>query len=153
MSSPIISFTKKEIYFLMAIFISGLILGALLLNIYLSKTIDYYMLENKILMDKLQNSHNKIKKLNKTLDKRKKIIKDITININSNHNEHTKQALKKEILYILENWIGAEIEKINIDLLIKILDKRNIIIGDKNYKVDLLYIIINKQTLISFEIE
>lgn len=154
MTGPIYSLTKSELYFILAIFILGFILGILLLNLYTSKKIDYYMLENKILMDKLQNLHNNIEKLNKTINKHKQhMVQNIEIVIQSDLNDHTRQGLKKRIINILDSLIGTEIIEINTELLIKTVDERNIIFEDKNYSLNLVYIILSEKTTIALNIK
>ena len=154
MFGPIFTLTKGELYFILCIFIIGLLTGAISVNLYASKIIDYYLLENKILMDKLQNLHNRIDKLNHTINKQKNNpVKEINIELQSNLNEHNKQEIKKNILKISENIIGTEISKIDIELLIKSINNRYFIIKEKKYHIQIIYIVLSEKTKILIKVE
>ncbi|MGM0409756.1 MAG: hypothetical protein ACQEQF_03245 [Bacillota bacterium] len=151
---PIFSMNKKELLFFIAIFIISFMLGAIISNLYLSKKLDYYILENKILMDRLQNLHNTINKLNKTINEGKNNpVKEIKFEIDSKLNNHKKQELKKILFAVIENIIGTEISEININLLIKSIDARYFIIDDEEYKIKIKYIILSEKTKIFVKVE
>ena len=151
---PIFTMNKRELLFFIAIFIISFLLGAVISNLYLSKKLDYYILENKILMDRLQNLHNNINKLNKIINQGKNNpVKEIKFEIESNLNNHKKQELKKTIFAVIENIIGTEINKIDINLLIKSIDNRYFMIDDEKYIIKIKYIILSEKTKIFVKVE
>ena len=154
MFGPIFTLSKGELYFILSIFIIGLLAGAISVNLYASKIIDYYLLENKILMDKLQNLHNRIDKLNKTINKQKNNpVREINIELQSNLNEHNKQEIKKNVLNISENIIGTEISEIDIDLLIKSINNKYKKKKKKKYHLQLIYVVLAEETKILIKVE
>jgi predicted PurR-regulated permease PerM len=152
MVNPFYIFTKHEIYYIIAIFILGIILGATLLNLSISHQIDRLILENKSLKNKLENQKKQVEKLNKNLKKQKEhIISSIKINIETDLNEHTEQELTKKLNNILESLIGNELSEIDPLLIRNTVNQRFIHIEDKAYEVTFIYMILREETIIHLE--
>lgn len=151
---PIFSMNKRELLFIIAIFIISFLLGAIISNFYLSKKLDYYILENKILMDRLQNLHNTINKLNKTINEGKNNpVKEVKFEIDSKLNNHKQQELKKILFAVIEDIIATEINEIDINLLVKSIDNRYFKIDDEEYITKIRYIILSEKTKIFIKVE
>ena len=146
MSNPFYIFTKNEIYYLIAIFILGLILGATILNLFVSHQVDQLILENKSLKQNLDNKENQIKKLNKNLKKQKRhLISNIEIILETDLNKHTQQEINKELNKILDSLVGKELSEIDPLLIKDSINQRYIHIEDKAYEINLVYMILKEE--------
>lgn len=146
MANSFYIFTKSEIYYVIALFILGIILGATLLSLFISHQVDQLILENKSLKNELESQNKQIEKLNKNLIKQKKnIISDIQIMLETNLNKHTQQELKKNLNTILESLIGKELKELDPLLIRDTINDRYIHIEDKAYKITLIYMILQEE--------
>ena len=137
MANSFYIFTKSEIYYVIALFILGIILGATLLSLFISHQVDQIILKNK---------NKKIEYLNKKLKKQKShLISDIQIKLETNLNKHTQQELKKNLNTILESLIGKDLKELDPLLIRDTINNRYIHIEDKAYKITLVYMILKEE--------
>lgn len=149
MKFKFLSLTKADLIRLLAAFLLGLIIGALILNLIMAQQIDKLIYDNKKLNDKIESKNNELKKLEKSLAQRKwKVVQKIKIMVETEENKHIKQELESELYQILKNIIGRQMNKIDGTLISDTIDDRIIIIDDTNYEIDLIWLLLKEETIV-----
>jgi hypothetical protein len=139
-------YTKKELIFLLTIFILGFITGATLLNIYLSQRIDTLILNKNELESTVEDQKNQINKLEENLKIHKQhFINKLNISLETDLNKHTQQEISKKIRELLSGLIGQEISEVNPLLMREVINKRYIIIEKNTYQLHLIYMVIREE--------
>ncbi|MFW5890851.1 MAG: hypothetical protein ACOCUI_01375 [bacterium] len=139
-------FSKKELIYIIAVFILGVITGASLLNLYISHEVDQLILKKNSLQNEVENQKKQIEKLTTNLEEKKQnIITDIIIDLDTNYNKHIEQDIQRKISVLLESLIGKEIEKIDPHLIISIVNEREITIENDKYLVEFLSLIVKEK--------
>lgn len=123
-----------------------MILGATLLNLYISPKIDKLMLEKNNLQATVDEQKLQIEKLNENLNKQS-FINKITIELKTDLNKHTQHEIIKKIRKLLDGIMGMEVKNIEPLLLRDIINDRYIPVEDKNYLLKLNFISIVSQEL------
>jgi hypothetical protein len=137
-------YTKNEIIYLMVIFLFGVITGAALLNLSLSQQIDHLMLEKNELKVKIEEQLNTIKQLEENRDKYN-YIRKISIELETDLNKHSQQAIKNKTRELLAGIVGKEIKNLDPLLLRDIVNDRYLLIEDKHYHLQLEYLVISEE--------
>ncbi|AZO96217.1 hypothetical protein [Halocella sp. SP3-1] len=146
MLNSFLVFTKKEFIYIIVIFLLGIITGATFLNLYSGRIIDQLILERNELTVKNREQSEQIKQLEEKFNRfRKTFINKINIELDTDVNKHTQQAIKTKISDLLAGLMGKEIEEIDPLLLKDVIHQRFIIIEDKTYQLELLYMVISDQ--------
>jgi predicted PurR-regulated permease PerM len=144
-----ISLTKTELYQLLAAFLLGLIIGALILNLIIAHQIDDLIYKNKDLNNKIKNQEDELKKLEESLAQRKwKVIQKLEIIIETEENKHIKQQLESKLYELLKSIIGRQMNKVDGSLISNTIDDRIIIVDDANYQIDLIWLLLQEETVI-----
>jgi len=144
-----ISLTKTELYQLLAAFLLGLIIGALILNLIIAHQIDDLIYKNKDLNNKIKNQKDELKKLEESLAQRKwKVIQKLEIIIETEENKHIKQQLESKLYELLKSIIGRQMNKVDGSLISNTIDDRIIIVDDANYQIDLIWLLLQEETVI-----
>lgn len=145
--------TKNDILRLFASFLLGMIAGITILNLLVGPQLDQLIFEREELLSEIESQQTTLDKLEESLaEERRKVIQDLTIEIENKIDKHIKQELKKDIFEILKSLIGRDISKVDGKLLAETLDGRIIIVEKKSYKLNFLWIIIQPNAIISFKI-
>ncbi|MFW6035351.1 MAG: hypothetical protein ACOCRZ_03775 [Halothermotrichaceae bacterium] len=153
MTNSFFVFTKKELIYIICIFILGIILGSTLLNIFIGRKIDLLIYENNEYKDQIEKKEIQIENLNQTLNQyRKRFINSVKIELETDINKHNQQAIKDEINKLLSNTIGQEINKIDPLLLRDIVNNRIIPVEDKKYYLKLICLVIDDQLKLYFKV-
>jgi len=137
-------YTKNEIIYLIVIFLFGVITGAGLLNLSLSQQIDRLMLEKNEFKVKIEEQLNTIKQLEENRDKYN-YIRKISIELETDLNKHSQQAIKNKIRELLAGIVGKEIKNLDPLLLRDIVNNRYLLIEDKHYYLQLEYLVISEE--------
>ncbi len=146
--------TKKELLYTLASFLAGFILGIVILNLIVSKELDQLIYERKELITEIENQKTQLENLEESLaEEKKKVIQKLKIRIETELEKHIKQELEKEIFQILNSLIGRDIGKIDGSLIAETIDERIVIIQKKRYKLKLIWLIIQPEVKVSFEID
>ncbi|OCL25341.1 hypothetical protein U472_13370 [Orenia metallireducens] len=153
MSFNFLTLTKNDILRLFASFLLGMITGITILNLLVGPQLDQLIFEREELLSEIESQQTTLDKLEESLaEERRKVIQDLTIEIENKIDKHIKQELKKDIFEILKSLIGRDISKVDGKLLAETLDGRIIIVEKKSYKLNFLWIIIQPNAIISFKI-
>ncbi|ACL69073.1 hypothetical protein [Halothermothrix orenii] len=143
---PIFSFTKGELIFILAVFILGTIVGATLLNIYLSRRIDNLILTNRELKIKNEEQQEQIDQLKENLKiSRRHYINNVQIKLRSELNKHTQQDIIQKIKKLLSGLPGKEIKDIDALLIRDLINDRYLVIEDEVYRLELIYLVISEE--------
>jgi hypothetical protein len=130
-----------------------MIAGITILNLLVGPQLDQLIFEREELLSEIESQQTTLDKLEESLaEERRKVIQDLTIEIENKIDKHIKQELKKDIFEILKSLIGRDISKVDGKLLAETLDGRIIIVEKKSYKLNFLWIIIQPNAIISFKI-
>ncbi|SDC17105.1 MULTISPECIES: hypothetical protein [unclassified Candidatus Frackibacter] len=144
-----LSLTKAELMQLIASFILGFIMGALILNLIVANEIDNLIYKNRELNSKIKNQNEELKKLEESLSSRKwKVVQKIKIVVETEENKHIKQELESKLYEILNSIIGRQMNKIDGTLISNTVDDRVIIIDDTNYQIDLIWLLLQEETIV-----
>ncbi len=153
MPFPFFIYNKRELRFTLVIFILGIIIGALLLNIIVSKKLDILILDNNKLKNNCQEKDLEINELKSNLKEQKKhFIQKLSIEINSDLNQHTEQKIEKKIKDLLSGLIGENYKNLDPLLLRNIIHQRYLMVEDKTYRLELDYIVISEELKIFVKI-
>lgn len=152
MDFKFVNLTRTDLIRLLAAFLLGGIMGALLLNLIIVRQMDKLIYENKELSNKLENKDNELRKLEESLAHKKwKVVQKLKIIVETEENKHTKQQLESRLYELLKSIIGRQMNEIDGTLLSNNIDDRVIIIEDTNYKIDLIWLLIQEKTIIKVE--
>jgi len=144
-----LSLTKAELMQLIASFILGFIMGALILNLVVASEIDSLIYKNRELNSKIKNQNEELKKLEESLSSRKwKVVQKIKIVVETEENKHIKQELESKLYEILNSIIGRQMNKIDGTLISNTVDDRVIIIDGTNYQIDLIWLLLQEETIV-----
>ncbi|MBM7622586.1 hypothetical protein [Sporohalobacter salinus] len=144
-----LTLTQRELYQLLAAFILGVIVGGLIINLITARQIDQLIYENNELTNKIQTKNNELKKLEESLANRKwKVVQNIKIIIETEENKHIKQKLKEKLYELLKSIIGRQMNKIDGTLISNTIDDRVILVDDTNYKINLIWLLLQRETII-----
>ena len=153
MPFPFFIYNKRELRFTLVIFILGIIIGTLLLNIIVSKKLDILILDNNKLKNNCQEKDLEINELKSNLKEQKKhFIQKLSIEINSDLNQHTEQKIEKKIKDLLSGLIGENYKNLDPLLLRNIIHQRYLMVEDKTYHLELDYIVISEELKIFVKI-
>jgi len=140
----------------MAIFILGIIVGSVAVNIYLGRQIEQIYWEKEELRVRLFETGERLKKLeNQLATHRNPVIKEVRIELEVEKNSFVQLSLRKELTKITNELIGEEIDTVSPFLIQRLLDDRQIQLEDENvtYKIKLNWIILSETTIIHAEAE
>ena len=97
---PIFAFTRKELFFVLAVFLLGFLLGATIISAYSGRDLDKLILENKELKTELAGLEKQLEQLDLKF-KNRLIIQSINPYLDTDLNKHTQQEIVKKIRSLL----------------------------------------------------
>lgn len=150
MSTPIFTYTRNELIYLVVIFLLGIIIGATLLNIYSGKIIDRLILEKNDLQAEVEEQKQQIEQLEK--HKYQLTIKKITPVLDTELNQHIQDEIIKKIRSLLSKYLGRQIQNTDFLLLWDVINERLLIIEDKTYQLKLHIIIATEDLRLYLEV-
>jgi hypothetical protein len=131
----------------------GLILALILTTIFLSYRIDKYHQQIEALQTKLIERELQLEKLNESLDKKKFILKDIRVIINSSMDEDDSILIQTTLKQKLSTLIGKEVKNIDTELISEVVDKRIMKTDIVEYKLRLKRLVLSDTLSIWVEAE
>ncbi len=150
MPTPIITYTRNELIYLVVIFLLGIIIGATLLNIYSGKIIDRLILEKNDLQAEVEEQRHQIEQLEKY--KYQLTIKKITPVLDTNLNQHIQDEIIKKIRSLLSKYLGRELHNTDFLLLWDVINDRLLVIEDKTYQLNLHIIVATEELRLYLEV-
>ena len=143
------------LFLLLGIIIGGLT-GILSMNVFISSSMDQYHKKINELNNMVEEKDIQLEKLNETIHNSKIIIKGIEIKFESKEihdDEILKQQVEKVIKEKLKIVIGKDLEKIDMELLSSIIDKRIINIENKDYMIYLNKMLVGEKIKIWLKVK
>lgn len=147
---------KYFLFFILGLFIGGMV-GIITINLLISYRIDNYIKEIKHLDKVIEEKDFRLQKLEKNINDKRLLIKDVEIELRYENEEENddivKITLEKHIKDRLKCLLGKEVENIDGDILLEIIDKRIMKIEDKEYQLKVEKIMISKVVKLWIEIK
>lgn len=125
----------KSGYCFIAGILVGIIMGTAALIVIVSYRIDSYYERIVYLEQVIQDKNVILEKFQKNVNTQSLVIKNIEVVLLFNGNEIDKITLEKSVKEKYSTLLGKEVKKIDPDLIIEVVDKRILRIGDKEYKL------------------
>lgn len=120
-------------------FIAGLIIGVLIgtaaLCIIISYRMDMYYKRIVYLENMIQDKDSRLERLEKTINTKNLILKDIEIFLIFDGDEIDKIEIEKSIKGKYSTLLGKEVGKIDAEIVIQVVDKRILKLKDKQYQL------------------
>ena len=140
--NPFFVLTRKELFFILAVFLLGILLGATIISAYTGRDLDKLILENKELKTEMAELEKQLEQLDLQF-KNRLIIQSINPYLDTDLNKHTQQEIIKKIRSLLNGLIGKEINEIDPLLLHNIINESSIIVEKRSYQLSLSYLVIS----------
>lgn len=143
------------LFLLLGIIIGGLT-GIVSMNALISSSMDEYHKKINELNNMVEEKDIQLEKLNETIHNSKIIIKSIEVKFQSKEileDEIFKHQVEKVIKEKLKIVIGKDLEKIDMELLSSIIDKRIINLENKDYMIYLRKMLVGEKIKIWVEIK
>lgn len=141
---------KGKDYFILlctGIIIGGLV-GIISYNSLVSYRIDEYHQKIRALELLIEDKNLRLEKLEDTIDKKKILVKNITISLNHKEDDLTRIGLEKNIRETLNKFVGKEVHTVDAEMLWEVVDGRIIKIADKEYKIKINKLVISETIMI-----
>lgn len=137
-------FTKRELIFILSVFILGIIVGATLLTVLTGKYIDQLVLKNKELETLVKDQKQQLGQLDKQF-KNKLVVQKIVPFLDTDINKHRQQEITEKIRKLLAGLVGKDISEIDSLLIRDIINEASIIVEDDIYQLHLSYLVISDE--------
>lgn len=126
--------------------ILGFLLGVFSITMLVSYRIENYHQIIKQLESDVADKETRLKKLEESLNKvqqqKEKVLKDIVIELICNEDEIDKIVFIQSIKQKYNILLGKDIDKIDMDIIDQIIDKRIFKVGDKEYQLSVKKIVL-----------
>ncbi len=117
-----------------ALVLMGFLVGMAVANMLICHRVDNIMAIQKSLEMDLEEAQTKLEQLEKSNQESSgPVVKDILVAIEAPERDFNTEDAQRYIKELLREQIGKEIESIDIELIYKVLDKRNAEFGGESY--------------------
>lgn len=135
-------------------FIFGLILGVTSLSLLVSYRIDTYYQKNSELESIIEYKDEQLKKLEKAINNRNFILKDIEVYLICEEEDEIDQTIIiKVIKEKYSSLIGKEIKNIDAEMVAEVIDKRIFQLEDGEYRLKINKLILSETLKIWVQVE
>lgn len=120
-----------------ALLLIGIILGAVLMNIFLSRRVDELYISREKVKVELYETGERLKKIeSQRQTHRKPLIREVDIVFDqSGQDSYLEVKLRESILKLTQSLIGEELEKVPHTLVVHLLEQRLVEIEGKHYRL------------------
>lgn len=125
-------------------FIIGVLLGLISLSAFISHRLDEYHQKIASLSSVIEEKNMVLEKLEDSINKRKLIVKDVEVYLNSKEDKLVNIELEKHIRQKLGTFVGKEVKKVEGDMLWEVINQRIMKIGDKEYRLEANRLVISE---------
>jgi len=137
----------------MAALLAGVILGATLMNLFLTKKIDQLFLEREKLKVELYEATERLK-ITAQQQQNKLLVREIeVIFLNGQKEPLLEIELRKAVIELAQAIIGTEVKQVPHTLIRHLLDQRLIEVGGDKYRLHLKTIIVAEKTTFLLDYE
>jgi uncharacterized circularly permuted ATP-grasp superfamily protein len=147
---------KRTYKYLLTLFtgmICGTALGVMVITSLISYRIDQYHEKINYLETVILEKNAKLEKLEESINKKKVILKDVEIVLHDNADKIDEITLEKHIKEKYTKLIGKEVKNIDTDIVFEVIDKRIMIIKDRQYKLRISRLVLTEVLKIWVEVE
>ena len=132
-----------------AIFLLGILLGTSMINLLHGRSVDKMYWEKEELKIALFETSKRLTKLEDQLAIRHNpLVREVKIEIETEEDDFTKQALRQAINQIAGDMIGEELSSINPQLLYQMLNKREIKLQDgRIFQTEIMWLVVSDQII------
>ncbi len=132
-----------------AIFLLGILLGTSMINLLHGRSVDKMYWEKEELKIALFETSKRLSKLEDQLAIRHNpLVREVKIEIETEEDDFTKQALRQAINQIAGDMIGEELSSINPQLLYQMLNKREIKLQDgRIFQSEIMWLVVSDQII------
>ncbi len=131
----------------------GMVIGVVSLSTLISYKIDEYIEEITYLQTTIEEKDVKLNKLEESINKNRFILRNISIElISEEDDEIDKLTLIKHIKDKYNNLLGKEVKTIDIEMVMEVIDKRIMKIGNREYKLRVTKVLISDELKIWVEV-
>ncbi|NLI69381.1 MAG: hypothetical protein GX364_00755 [Firmicutes bacterium] len=132
-----------------AIFLLGILLGTSMINLLHGRSVDKMYWEKEELKIALFETSKRLSKLEDQLAIRHNpLVREVKIEIETEEDDFTKQALRQAINQIAGDMIGEELSSINPQLLYQMLNKREIKLQDgRIFQTEIMWLVVSDQII------
>lgn len=141
------------VLFFLAGFVIGTLLGLISLSAFISHRLDEYHQRIASLSSVIEEKNMTLEKLEDSINKRKLIVKDVEVYLNSKEDKLVNIELEKHIRQKLGTFIGKEVKKVEGDMLWEVINQRIMKIGDKEYRLEANRLVISEVINIWVEVK
>ncbi len=141
------------VLFFLTGFIIGTLLGLISLSAFISYRLDEYHQRIASLSSVIEEKNMTLEKLEDSINKRKLIVKDVEVYLNSKEDKLVNIELEKHIRQKLGTFIGKEVKKVEGDMLWEVINQRIMKIGDKEYRLEANRLVISEVINIWVEVK
>ncbi len=138
-------------------FFTGVILGGIIgfvtLSAFISYRIDGYHQKIASLYSIINEKDMVLEKLEDSVNKRKLVVKDIEVWLDSKEDKLVNIELEKHIKQKLGIFVGKEVGKIEADMLWEVINQRIMKIGSSEYRLEANKLVISEIINIWIEIK
>ncbi len=125
-------------------FIIGMMLGLLMLTFLVSYRMDEYLQRIDYLETIIEDKDIRLQKLEESINQTKVIIKDITLYLDFGEEETgDRLTLEKHIKEKYNSLLGKEVKSVDIEILVEVVDRRIMRIGEKSYQLHVSRILLS----------
>lgn len=120
-----------------ALIIIGVVIGAALMNLYLSRRMDDLYIANENTKVELYESSERLKKLEAKWQQQQLLrVREIeVIFVHSKSNPLLELRLREHVLKLTKDLLGEEIKKVPHPLVMHLIDQRQLEVDEKNYRL------------------
>lgn len=134
-------------------FVLGVLIGVSALCILVSYRMDMFYQRITYLESIIQDKDAQLEHLEKTINTRSLILKNIEIVLVFNGDEIDKIKIEKAVKEKYRSLLGKEVEKIDADIVIEVVDNRIMHIEDRKYQLHVNKLILTETLKICITIE
>lgn len=132
-----------------AILLTGIFIGATVINLLYGNIIDKLYWEKEELKIRLFETTERLDKLEDQLETHQNpVVREVIIEIIQDKNSFTELSLRQAIGEIVTHLVGEELNDLNPYLIHRMIDGRNIKLDEGElYRVEVIWIIISEQII------
>ena len=124
--------------------ITGVIIGIILINTFISYRMDMFYEKITYLENTIENKNAQLEKLEKSINNRNFILKDIEVILIFDGEDIDKIEIEKSIKEKYNGLLGKEVKNIDADIITKVVDSRILKIEDREYKLHVNKLILSE---------
>ena len=133
--------------------ITGVLVGISVFSIIISYRMDMFYEKIAYLENTIENKNVQLEKLEKSINNRNFILKDIEVVLIFDGDDIDKIEIEKSIKEKYRGLLGKEVKQIDADIITKVVDSRILKIEDREYKLHVNKLILSDTLKLLIKVE